>query len=454
MANVTDPLARSVHGTNPQNLIEYITRQKIYDSLYWKEECFGLSASDVVSKASELKALGGSYGGNNRPTRFLCLALKLLQIQPEDGIVESLIENEDFKYVRALGAFYLRLTGRPAEIYELIEPLANDFRKLRYRESTGWRMTHVDELADGLLNSDRYCGIALPHLPNRDVLVNAGYLDGPRVSALTPLIEEKAGGDAEAFLRILAEAEGGGNAAAKAAMDDRRRRRRREEEEEEEEEEGGGGKKEEGEEGGRPNSSSRGGRMTTPDDGDVDVDVDVGRDRSDDGNDSRGSRPRRGGGGDHRDDERYGDGGHRRDYGDDDGRRRRRRDDDEHHQRRSSRDRVRRDGHSCDDHHGGSRRRRRPRGGDDGEEEEQRRKKEKKSSKGGGGEKKNKYGSLFKRSTSDNGGDTSARDGKSEGSSAAAGGRSSKNDANEFEGRSDDYWNEQRAKLGLKPLKD
>jgi pre-mRNA-splicing factor 38A len=29
MANVTDPLARSVHGTNPQNLIEYITRQRV-----------------------------------------------------------------------------------------------------------------------------------------------------------------------------------------------------------------------------------------------------------------------------------------------------------------------------------------------------------------------------------------------------------------------------------------
>ena len=401
MANVTDPLARSVHGTNPQNLIEYITRQKIYDSLYWKEECFGLSASDVASKASELKALGGSYGGNNRPTRFLCLALKLLQIQPDEGIIESFLENEDFKYVRALGAFYLRLTGRPAEIYELIEPLCNDFRKLRYRESTGWRMAHVDELADELLNSDRFCGIALPHLPRRDVLVSAGYLDGPRTSALTPLIEERAGGDAEEFLRILAEAEGGGNAAARAAMDDRRRRR--EEEEEEKKEEGGGGL-----------NSSRG-RMTTSND-----DVGDGRDRSDDVN-PRGSRR---GGGDRHDDERCGNGDHRDGRYGDDGRR-----DDEHHGR--SRDR-RHDGHSGDD--GGGHR---PRSGED------ERRKEKKSSKGG----EKKYGSLFKRSTSDRG-DT-ARDGKSEGS---AGGRS-KIDANEFEG-SDNYWNEQRAKLGLKPLKD
>ncbi|KAL7488760.1 hypothetical protein ACHAW6_014349 [Cyclotella cf. meneghiniana] len=227
MANVTDPLARSVHGTNPQNLIEYITRQKIYDSLYWKEECFGLSASDVATKASELKALGGSYGGNNKPTRFLCLALKLLQIQPDEGIVEEFLQNEDFKYVRALGAFYLRLTGRPAEIYELIEPLYNDFRKLRFREATGWKITYMDELADELLTSDRYCGIALPHLPRRDVLVSAGYLDGPRRSALGQLIDEQVGGDAEKFLERLAA---NGNAAAKVALEERRKRRKEAEE--------------------------------------------------------------------------------------------------------------------------------------------------------------------------------------------------------------------------------
>lgn len=38
-----------------QNLIEYISRQKIYDSVYWKQECFGLSAERLVDKAVELK---------------------------------------------------------------------------------------------------------------------------------------------------------------------------------------------------------------------------------------------------------------------------------------------------------------------------------------------------------------------------------------------------------------
>ena len=108
MANVTDPLARAVHGTNPQNLIEYITRQKIYDSRYWKEQCFGLTAADVAEKAAtQLRAVGGAYGSNSKPTRFLSLVLKMLQIQPGDDVIEELIQNEDFKYVRALGAFYL-----------------------------------------------------------------------------------------------------------------------------------------------------------------------------------------------------------------------------------------------------------------------------------------------------------------------------------------------------------
>ena len=35
------------------------------------------------------------------------------------------------RYVRLLGAFYLRLVGRPAEVYQYLEPLLNDYRKVR-----------------------------------------------------------------------------------------------------------------------------------------------------------------------------------------------------------------------------------------------------------------------------------------------------------------------------------
>lgn len=45
MANKTHKDAISVHGTNPQYLIEKIIRTRIYESRYWKEDCFALSGS-------------------------------------------------------------------------------------------------------------------------------------------------------------------------------------------------------------------------------------------------------------------------------------------------------------------------------------------------------------------------------------------------------------------------
>lgn len=43
MANRTVKDARTVKGTNPQYLVEKIIRTRIYESKYWKEECFALS---------------------------------------------------------------------------------------------------------------------------------------------------------------------------------------------------------------------------------------------------------------------------------------------------------------------------------------------------------------------------------------------------------------------------
>ena len=179
MANVTDPLAANLHGTDPQNLLEYIVRQKIYETRYWKEECFGLTAADVLEKAAQLKCIGASYGGNAYPTKFLCLLLKLLQIQPsiEELIINVYIQQEDFKYVRCLGALYLRLCGRPAQVYETLEPLYTDYRKLKYRGVTEWSLLRMDEYVHQLLRDERVCGIALPRLPLRQMLADEGYLE-------------------------------------------------------------------------------------------------------------------------------------------------------------------------------------------------------------------------------------------------------------------------------------
>ncbi|KAG7351742.1 PRP38 family protein [Nitzschia inconspicua] len=177
MANLTDPLIRAIQGSDPQNVMEYIVRQKIYDTRYWKEECFGLSAADVLEKAAELKCVGGSYGANARPTKFLCLTLKLLQLQPDLELIEQFITQDHFKYLKALGAFYLRLTGRPQHIYQQLEPLYENYCKIRYRDVNEWRLLHMDEFIDTLLTKNHACGIAMPRLPSRQLLQQEGYLD-------------------------------------------------------------------------------------------------------------------------------------------------------------------------------------------------------------------------------------------------------------------------------------
>ncbi|KAF9162621.1 hypothetical protein BGX21_010911 [Mortierella sp. AD011] len=189
MDNKTVRDAIQIHGTDPQFLIEKILRTRIYESTYWKEHCFGLTESTIIEKAYELTYIGGQYG-IQKPTEFICLVLKLLQIQPREEIVIKYItglnESDNNKYLRALGAFYLRLVGKPVDIYNYLEPLLDDSRKLRKRGAGGYSIVHMDEFIDGLLREERVCDVVLPRLVKRYVLEDAGELD-PRVSTLEKL---------------------------------------------------------------------------------------------------------------------------------------------------------------------------------------------------------------------------------------------------------------------------
>ena len=183
MANSTDPFAESVHGTNPQYLVEKITRLKIYNCDFWKSECFGLTSETIIDKAVALKYCGGIYGGNMKPSNFLALTLKMLQLQPEKDIIIAFIQNADFKYLRILGALYMRLVGNATDVYKYLEPLYNDYRKIAYRTSSGWSLLHVDECIDSLLHDELVCDIALPHLQKRIKLEDLKIIQ-PRKSAL------------------------------------------------------------------------------------------------------------------------------------------------------------------------------------------------------------------------------------------------------------------------------
>jgi pre-mRNA-splicing factor 38A len=158
------------------NLIEKITRMKIFNSNYYKENCFALTAETILDKIIELKYCGGIYGGAGKPSPFICLVLKLLQLQPDEDIIFEYIYNEDFKYLRALGAFYLRLTANAVTVYNILEPLYCDYRKLAYRSTSGWEIKRMDEFIDELLCEELVCDIALPHILGRHQLELQGLM--------------------------------------------------------------------------------------------------------------------------------------------------------------------------------------------------------------------------------------------------------------------------------------
>ncbi|KAI0637275.1 PRP38 family-domain-containing protein [Trametes polyzona] len=189
MANTTVRGATAIHGQNPQYLVESVIRNRIYESAYWKEHCFALTAETIIDKAIELKAIGGVYG-NQKPTEFLCLLLKLLQIQPEKEILLEYLQADEFKYLRALAAMYIRMTFRPVDVYEVLEPLLKDYRKLRYRGMGGYSIIHMDEFVDQLLTEERVCDLILPRITKRDVLEDLEEI-GPRKSRLLDAMEGK-----------------------------------------------------------------------------------------------------------------------------------------------------------------------------------------------------------------------------------------------------------------------
>ncbi|KAF3939759.1 hypothetical protein ABW19_dt0209340 [Dactylella cylindrospora] len=166
----------TIHSMNPLLLIEKIIRERIIDSMYWKEQAWGLNAATLLDRAVDLTYVGGQYA-NQKPTAFICLILKLLQLNPERDIVLEYLQDDEFKYLRALAAFYIRLTWPAAEVFKTLEPLMSDYRKLRLRTQSGFRLTYVDEFIDDLLTKERVCDIALPRIPTRAQLEDMDELE-------------------------------------------------------------------------------------------------------------------------------------------------------------------------------------------------------------------------------------------------------------------------------------
>jgi pre-mRNA-splicing factor 38A len=154
-----------------------------------------LNAATLLDQAVALNYIGGTYS-QKIPTEFICLVFKLLQIGPERDIIMEYLHAEEFKYLQAVAAFYIRLTFRGEECYKLLEPFLTDFRKLRYREDQGWRLTFMDEFVDSLLRDERVCSVALPRIPTRFALEEIDVLE-PRTSSIESEVDSDDDGKTE-----------------------------------------------------------------------------------------------------------------------------------------------------------------------------------------------------------------------------------------------------------------
>ncbi|KYK58993.1 prp38 [Drechmeria coniospora] len=185
--------ALAPNGLNPATIMEKAVMDRIVDSYFYKEQCFALNEADIVDRVVEhVSFIGGTLGASQKPSPFLCLAFKLLELGPSDAVLGEYLTfgGDAFKYLRALACFYVRLTRQAKDVYETLEPYLDDRRKLRRRGRAGTRLTFVDEFVDELLTSDRVCATSLWKMPKRETLEDLEVLE-PRVSAL---------GDLEALL--------------------------------------------------------------------------------------------------------------------------------------------------------------------------------------------------------------------------------------------------------------
>ena len=172
-------------STAAQNIssVELILRNRVFNSYYWKEKCFGLTSETIIDKILELKYIGGMNHSSNQPTDFICLFIKLLQLNPSEEIIDEYLSDPDLKYLRALTALFIRFAYPPVKIYTKLEKLYCDYKKLVILKSKGYAIIHMDEYIDSLLNEEHIFEISLPKIPKRNVLEENGELK-PYVSVL------------------------------------------------------------------------------------------------------------------------------------------------------------------------------------------------------------------------------------------------------------------------------
>ncbi|KAH0801649.1 PRP38 family protein [Histomonas meleagridis] len=160
---------KSVRGTAPQHLLDPKTRHKIYNSVYWLQYCFGVNLVVFVDRAQMIKGVGGLYGHLKLPCEFLCLFLKLLELEPSRDIILYFLNTRcwQMKHLRLLAALYVRFTFPPEEVYIVLEPLLMQYNQVAILRDDEFQITHFDEIIHSFIHDEFWCGVSLPPLTPR-----------------------------------------------------------------------------------------------------------------------------------------------------------------------------------------------------------------------------------------------------------------------------------------------
>lgn len=174
-----------VRGVAPQHLIDTSTRHRIYNSVYWQQHCFGVNLLTLVDRAQSLKGVGGVYGLFREPCNFICLFLKLLELEPSKKVIEGFLNTKSWqmKHLRLLAALYVRFVFPAEEVYLILEGLLGQYFKVAVLREEGFKVEYFDTVIYSFLHDKFWCGITFPPLTPRNNLP-------PRITPLAHMADK------------------------------------------------------------------------------------------------------------------------------------------------------------------------------------------------------------------------------------------------------------------------
>lgn len=185
---------------NKAHLVESIVRQRIQDSLFYKQHLFLANELTILETiVAHVHYIGGTDAGG-RPSPFLCCLLRLLELEPLQEILQLYLQQNgynQFKYLTALTLLYCRLVQKPSAFYALYDQYITDYRKLRvalklpdfsHAVPVHYKLTYMDEWVDRLAVEDRVVDLILPYMAPRQSYIEKGEAE-PRQYLVTDELE-------------------------------------------------------------------------------------------------------------------------------------------------------------------------------------------------------------------------------------------------------------------------